>query len=733
MSPIKTPLLTLAACASLALSASFTHAQDQWTTAHLAPAAGLSTRMCFHEADGRIVAVSPRQDKTELETWEWDGTRWQHRITPSPDVYQGFEMVYDAARKVAVLFGGIHANGQYLNEIWEWNGVRWTKRSPTVTPSPRASMSLAYDAARQRVVMYGGDSRNGRESDLWEWDGASWTLRPSMSPNPGARAGGMMTFDTRRGVVVLFGGIGPLPYFLDDTWEFDGQQWTRRNPTVQPPASRGYSMTYDSRRSRSILYGGDLLAPQTWEWDGSNWAGRTTAATPGPRLSTGLAFDPLRNNVLLHAGQYSTDTWIFEPVAGTWSKLPYQTPRPTASSLAIFNGIDRTLYFDAVKTLEWNHSLRSWRIVPSALQPSVFLRPSLAFDTTRRQGVLFGALRSGGPETWIWDEATTAWQLRSPTTSPPPIQETRMAFDPVRGRTVLFGGLLGGLPQNDTYEWDGTNWARMNPATSPPARFGGTMAFDPLSNRVTLFGGSDILQRLGDVWDWDGSNWTQRSVSIPGPTPRQSAVMVSRNDGLILVAGLDDSGPLDDVWALRGSNWVRLPSGIPTLVDPHVTLDTNRDELTVFGGRSTGLVPTQPFFTTGVWVYGIPQAAAQTIGSGCAGSRGRPQLAGRGLPFLGNANYGFDMSNLPVNQLAALTVSPSLKLLELPNGCRIYLENPALVRLTPASATGTVGWSLPVPTLPSLVGIELFVQGAAADPAGPGLVVTQALQLRVGR
>ena len=64
--------------------------------------------------------------------------------------------------------------------------------------------------------------------DTWTYDGSDWTqVTTAHAPSP--RAGCAMAYDSNRNVTVLFGGILDTnwpPDLYDDTWEFDGTDWT---------------------------------------------------------------------------------------------------------------------------------------------------------------------------------------------------------------------------------------------------------------------------------------------------------------------------------------------------------------------------------------------------------------------------------------------------------------------------------------------------------------------------
>ncbi len=213
------------------------------------------------------------------DTWEWDGTQWHHVASAGPQSRQGHAMVYDAARGVTVLFGGSaddDGDDVVLGDTWTWNGSQW-QQAHVSGPAARVLHAMAYDSLRQRVVLYGGWSGSVPLGDTWEWDGAQWQ-QVSLA-GPSVRALHAMTYDSTRGVTVLFGGAGvPAGAFtlLEDTWEWDGTQWTQVG-TIAAPSPRGRpAMAFDGARARTLLFGGftavefihgfESFARDTWEF-----------------------------------------------------------------------------------------------------------------------------------------------------------------------------------------------------------------------------------------------------------------------------------------------------------------------------------------------------------------------------------------------------------------------------------------------------------------------------------
>src|SRR5260221_11980553 len=79
---------------------------------------------------------------------------------------------------------------------------------------------------------------------------------------------------------------------LQDTWLWDGTNWTLQNtPAAAPPAGAWYSsFGFDELRQQAILVvpvSNTSLVSQTWSWDGSAWTQLHPANNP-PYSDTAL-------------------------------------------------------------------------------------------------------------------------------------------------------------------------------------------------------------------------------------------------------------------------------------------------------------------------------------------------------------------------------------------------------------------------------------------------------------
>jgi hypothetical protein len=234
------------------------------------------------EADGNIVGLLRLHDGT---AWTAPGESFN---TPGRLGYA--RMAYDSTRTRVVMFGGLTPTGA-SDRTWAWTGSVWNDRTPGVgqaNPTARYAHAMAYDPVRDRTLVHGGFGPNGSErNDFWSLNGQAWNQRVE---GPTARAHHAMTFDPARGVAVLFGGEDLFPssgttVYFNDTWTWNGTAWTQRAPANSPSPRSGHTLAWDSSRQAVLLFGGfsptNPSAPnETWEWNGSNWTLLNTVSTP---------------------------------------------------------------------------------------------------------------------------------------------------------------------------------------------------------------------------------------------------------------------------------------------------------------------------------------------------------------------------------------------------------------------------------------------------------------------
>jgi len=416
------------------------------------------------------------------DTWEFDGANWLQRTNTNPPSGRTTALAYDAARQRIVAFGGTAGSGPTVfDETWEFDGNIWQQRNPITAPRARATAGgMVYDSNRQRVVIFGnwcGHNDGGcRLADTWEYNGVNWALAVDLSYPFHRRFSAAMAYDLTRQTSVLFGGWKDGLGYTDETWGFDGNTWTQRNPAIQPSGRDNFRLAYDPLRQRTVLFGGNVVGylDDTWEWDGLNWAQMSPIQKPSGRHSYGMAYDTDMGSVVLFGGETSTvfradDTWIYSGT--TWIELspPVRPPGRAAHNMV--------------------------------------------YDSHRNRLVMFGgiSITTTYSDTWEFDGAT--WTLITPTVSPPARAGFAMAYDSQRQVTVLFGGnSINGTQLADLWEYDGVTWTPRSTTFTPMGRSGAAMTYDSRIGQVVLSGG---LYSGADTWLYGPAVPQLHSIYIP--------------------------------------------------------------------------------------------------------------------------------------------------------------------------------------------------------------------------
>jgi hypothetical protein len=126
--------------------------------------------------------------------------------------------------------------------------------------------------------------------------------------------------DLKNKTVVMFGGLADLN--PNNTWTWDGTNWTMQNPATQPPHLYGPGAAFDAHLKGVISFGGGLGGvdqTDTWAWTGSNWVKLAPATVPAAREGQGTAYDMATSTLYFFGGVqgngalYFNDTWKLVP------------------------------------------------------------------------------------------------------------------------------------------------------------------------------------------------------------------------------------------------------------------------------------------------------------------------------------------------------------------------------------------------------------------------------------
>jgi N-acetylneuraminic acid mutarotase len=271
------------------------------------------------------------------DTWTFDGSTWHEVSANSPPVARrGAAMA--ALGGDALMFGGFNGLTR-LGDTWKFDGSTWIVQANQATPPPPrdyASMATLNGSA----VLFGGvlhgildlDAGSMYEgNDTWIFDGAQWSEKTVANPPPIRDSASMATLGGR---IVLFGGIMVSPpatvVVYDDTWAFDGSSWTQLTVASPPPARSSASLA--ALGNQLVLFGGQDTQGNplndTWLFDGTNWSSATALTAPGARYDASVA--AIGGKLILFGGcsasdssgnctTQPTDLWSFD--GATWTEL----------------------------------------------------------------------------------------------------------------------------------------------------------------------------------------------------------------------------------------------------------------------------------------------------------------------------------------------------------------------------------------------------------------------------
>jgi hypothetical protein len=126
----------------------------------------------------------------------------------------------------------------------------------------------------------------------------------------------MMSADAG-GTVILFGGDDGVATYYNDTWIWDGSNWTEQSPASAPSARGLSTMAYDAGLGSVVLFGGSDGAGgqdnETWLWNGTNWYQVRPVTAPVARWAAGMDYDPIAQTLVLFGGfgtHTLSDTWL---------------------------------------------------------------------------------------------------------------------------------------------------------------------------------------------------------------------------------------------------------------------------------------------------------------------------------------------------------------------------------------------------------------------------------------
>lgn len=303
----------------------------------------------------------------------------------------------------------------------------------------------------------------------------SFILSPgsSVDPIPGPRWGHVFIYDPVNEQILLFGGAKERRVFLNDTWIWKDNKWTKMD--TEGPDARGFcAVSFHEKRKTILLHGGrgndGVTYSDLWEWNGGQW-NQLEVESDFKADHHQMVYLSNENALLAYGGwngeEVSGDTWLWK---NGWKKVGQASPPKRASF-------------------------------------------GMALDKANQKIQLYGGLWINGQYADIWEWTAGAWLPVSGPYDNSSLDHHALIFDEKRNQVVGFGG------KNYRYRMQTATFTieegTVIPITNegPSGRHSIGFTFDNKNSIGYLFGGKEYQDGkqvpLGDLWKWNGKQWEE--------------------------------------------------------------------------------------------------------------------------------------------------------------------------------------------------------------------------------
>jgi hypothetical protein len=339
---------------------------------------------------------------------------------PIPTARYSPGIAYDSQQGLAVLHSGRNAAWQYLPDTWQFDGQAWTHVSDA--GPKRVAHAMAYfddpnDPNASRTVLFGGYNGSYDTNETWEWDGSNWTKCEPNSPVPPASESATMALDSDRHVLVLFEASS------DQVWEWNGDTWARQ---LDGPDQGRASLAYDAHRHVMILHGAS--PPETWERDSGTLTWSLRASGPSlPQFPGNMVYDTDRHVAILHGIQtwggsqtweWDGQNWTLEATTGPGYSGAAMTYHATGHKALLFGGQSGTTYSD-----------QTWWYDGAVGQPAIDTEPTSQAAYVGQEAAFSIAASGPEPLSYQWRKNQTDLDPNDPRFSG--VNADTLMIDPV--------------------------------------------------------------------------------------------------------------------------------------------------------------------------------------------------------------------------------------------------------------------------------------------------------------
>ncbi|HEV2317862.1 MAG TPA: hypothetical protein VGV89_09880 [Thermoplasmata archaeon] len=472
------------------------------------------------------------------------------------------------------------------------HGLVWVNESDVHGPPGLAGAGVAYDPVLGRVVVFGGCTSGDYwaftctpGNGTWEYHAGVWVhIRTMHTPPSRFRPG--MTYDPVGGVVVLFGGstAGNGSLSFNDTWTFNGDDWTNRTSTVAPTPRLGPAMASDARGLGVLLFGGlptttaSTTDQDTWWYAAGTWTEKFPAHSPTGRYDAGMTTDTSRGGEVLATGYNASsgaggnvgDTWLFSN--GDWTAINPTNPPPARNGAGLaydpiwnvsvlFGGHAGGLYYSDT----WVLRGAQWASPSMPAAPSARWGAEFIFDAADNYSLYFGGFQlAGGSVSQYFNDTWTfggmPLSLVGVAEEPSNLTLSVGASSTVQAAAFVFGGSSPAFPVNYTWGLLPAGLGTLNSSVGTVIRItaGSTAGTAVLyvqatGNRTTVYNASEVTIV---------TSTTSPSLASVAVLPHTASVRLGSSVGFSAVAfsstGSDLTNSTAFAWTISGDSSSRL-------------------------------------------------------------------------------------------------------------------------------------------------------------------------------
>jgi hypothetical protein len=505
-------------------------ARPQGTAVPPIPSGNYDYALVYDAKRERIVYIVTVEAWQCVQTWSWDGQRWEHDDVEPPEeggaLTENECHAYFDSRRGAVVLGSIEhdrdkdryvptlvvvdATGARALPIAGEPPVIEPPSEDTYFPSSQFGWVAAFDEARGVGVCF---TRNG----IWEIVDDTWVKRcdrPDAMP-PDWHAGGGSAWDPiqKRCVMWIQERGNNYEYRF---WTWDGTTCTAISNAGLPDFEREATGLFVAHPRHGIVcsagpHGMFLL-------DGDAWKQLPEAANPPPLMeprgqngAAQMAYDPKRAAFVIGPGYHGNDPGgdaqqvFFVMRDSAWEQYGVVAKRSEIERLgdeqhaAVVGGIWYAVHKRERELWKWTSD--GWQCVVDKAAGDL---PRDRMGAVAAGDTLYAVTQKGA----VYRLAGTGWETvaEGVSTTFKEREEFQLVHDGTR--LVAWGGKVNNRKQNDTLIFDGKSWTP-NKKTSPkPADF--TMPkyewvdfatiFDTTLGTLVRFGHKEVAVLQGQVW-----------------------------------------------------------------------------------------------------------------------------------------------------------------------------------------------------------------------------------------